>query len=151
MGLKERIERILQGGVPPPPIMDALGMKLTRHGEGWAEVEMMADERYHNLVQTVHGAIATGLADTAMGVAMAGLLKEDELFTTIELKINFIRPVIKGKLIAEGRVLHRGNRIAYAEATVTNEKGKLVAKATSTCMIFRNEASNAPRDGGLQE
>lgn len=151
MGPKERIERMFKGEVPPPSIMDALGMKLTRHGEGWAEVEMVADERYHNFTQTVHGAIATGLADTAMGIAMAGLLKDDELFTTIELKINFIRPVVSGRLIAEGKVLHRGSRIAYAEATVMNEEGKLVAKATSTCMVLKNQSSPAPRGEGLQE
>lgn len=137
MRLKEFVARMQEGQVPPPPIMEALGMRLLRYGEGWAEVELMADGRFHNLTGTVHGAIATGLADTAMGIAVAGLLNDDERFTTIELKINFLRPVVSGKLIAEGRVLYRGKRTAYAEATVTNEEGKLVAKATSTCMVFR--------------
>lgn len=140
MGLKELLEHLLRGEGPAPPIMEALGLSLTKCEGGWARVEMVADERFHNLMGIVHGAIATGLADTAMGLAVTSLLEDDESCTTVELKINFVRPVISEKLIADGKVLHRGGRTALAEATVTNEEGKLVAKATSTCLILKDEA-----------
>jgi uncharacterized protein (TIGR00369 family) len=83
---------------------------------------------------TLHGGIYCDLADAAMGYAYAATLGEAETFTTVELKINFFRPVRKGKLTAEARIVKAGSTLGYVECNVTDAKGKLVARAASTCM-----------------
>jgi uncharacterized protein (TIGR00369 family) len=87
---------------------------------------------------TLHGGILCDIADAAMGMAFASTLAHDESFTTIELKINFFRPVWKAQLKAEGIVVRRGNTIGYTECTITDEENRLVAKAASTCMALRD-------------
>ncbi len=76
------------------------------------------------------------MADAAMGMAFASTLGPEESFTTVELKINFFRPVWEARLRAEGRVVQRGRTIGYMECTVTDEENRLVAKAASTCMVL---------------
>jgi uncharacterized protein (TIGR00369 family) len=75
----------------------------------------------------------------AMGMAFASTLAPEESFTTIELKINFFRPVWEARLRAEGKVVRRGSTIGYIECEITDEGGRLVAKASSTCMALRGE------------
>jgi uncharacterized protein (TIGR00369 family) len=77
------------------------------------------------------------MADSAMGLAYASTLDENETFTTLELKINFLRPMWSGLLIAEGIVVSRGKTVGLAECSVTDEKGRLIAKASSTCLTLR--------------
>lgn len=140
MGLKEQVERMMRGEIPPPGIIKTAGLRMTKFVEGEAHVEMDVDERYHNSQGVLHGGIFTLLADTAMGLAAISTLEEGEAFTTLELKINFIRPVTKGTLLAEGKVVHRGTRTTVLEATVTNAEGKLIAVATSTGLILKDAA-----------
>jgi uncharacterized protein (TIGR00369 family) len=90
---------------------------------------------------TLHGGILCDIADAAMGIAFASTLAADESFTTLELKINFFRPVWEARLKAEGRVVRRGSSVGYIECDVTDEQGKLVAKAASTCLVLRGEAA----------
>jgi len=85
---------------------------------------------------TLHGGIMTDLADLSMGVAIGSLLKDDESFTTLELKINFLRPVYETELRAEAKVLHRGRTVALVESVLKNNEGKEVARATATQMIL---------------
>lgn len=133
---------MLRGEIPPPPAGITLGMRITHFGDGISKFEMDVDERFHNPMGTVHGGIVTGLADSAMGMAVVSTLEDNETFTTLELKTNFVRPVYKAKLTAEARLIHRGRTIAIAEATVTDHDDKLVAKCTSTCLILKTN----PRD-----
>jgi len=86
---------------------------------------------------TMHGGLPCTLADSAMGIAYACTLDDGESFTTLELKINFLRAVKSGTLTAEGVVVQRGRTIGLAECTVTDEQGRIVAKASSTCMTLR--------------
>jgi uncharacterized protein (TIGR00369 family) len=88
---------------------------------------------------TMHGGILCDIADAAMGIAFASTLGAGESFTTVELKINFLRPVRQALLRAEGRVVHRGRTIGYAECDVLDENGKLIAKSNSTCLVLRGE------------
>jgi uncharacterized protein (TIGR00369 family) len=85
------------------------------------------------------------LADSAMGLAYASTLEDGESFTTLELKINFLRPMWTGLLVAEGVVVQRGKTIGLAECSVTDENGRLIAKASSTCMTLRDPQK--PRAG----
>jgi uncharacterized protein (TIGR00369 family) len=77
------------------------------------------------------------VADAAMGIAYASTLGKDESFTTLELKINFLKPVWQAQLTAEGRVVKRGRTMGLTECDITDEKGSLVARASSTCMTLR--------------
>jgi len=88
---------------------------------------------------TLHGGILCDIADAAMGMAFASTLAPDESFTTVELKINFFRPVWKAQLRAEGKVVRRGKMIGYVECEVADEKGRMIAKASSTCLVLRGE------------
>jgi uncharacterized protein (TIGR00369 family) len=88
---------------------------------------------------TLHGGILCDVADAAMGVAYASTLGEGETFTTLEMRINFLKPVWNAKLVAVGRIVKQGRTVGMAECDVTDEKGALVARASSTCMTLRGE------------
>lgn len=88
---------------------------------------------------TLHGGVLCDIADIAMGVAYSSNLDEGESFTTLELKINFLKPVWKARLTAVGRVVKQGRTVGLVECDITDERGSLVAHATSTCMTLRGE------------
>jgi uncharacterized protein (TIGR00369 family) len=125
--------------LPPPPVSRLIGFVLKSIEPGHAIFEMEADERHHNPMGTLHGGIYCDIADAAMGYAYASTLTEGETFTTIELKINFLRAVRKATLTAEARVVKRGSTLGYVECEVKDQTGKLVAKAASTCMKLRQD------------
>ena len=135
----ENARRVQRGEAPPPPIGRLLGFVLKVIEPGRAVFEMEADERHHNPMGTLHGGIYCDLADAAMGYAYAATLGEGETFTTVELKINFLRPVRKATLTAEARVIKAGSAVGYVECDVKDQTGKLVARAASTCMKLRQD------------
>jgi uncharacterized protein (TIGR00369 family) len=140
----ELTQKLLRGEVRSPPIARLLGFVLKSIEPGHAVFEMEADERHHNPMGTLHGGIYCDLADAAMGYAYAATLGEDETFTTIELKINFLRAVRKATLTAEASVVKAGSTLAYVECDVKDPTGKLVARAASTCMKLRQDQPAAP-------
>jgi uncharacterized protein (TIGR00369 family) len=133
------IEKVYAGELPPPPVATLIGFTLTAIEPGRAVMELMADARHANPMGTVHGGILCDIADAAMGMAYASTLDEGESFTTLELKINFLKPVWAGKLVATGRVVKGGRTVGLVECHVVDEKDRLVARATSTCMTLRGE------------
>jgi uncharacterized protein (TIGR00369 family) len=135
----ELAQKLQRGEAPPPPIARLLGFVLRAIEPGRAVFEIEADERHHNPMGTLHGGVFCDLADAAMGYAYAATLAEGETFTTVELKINFFRPVRRGKLIAEARVLRAGANLGYVECDVKDGEGRLVARAASTCMKLRQD------------
>ncbi len=135
----EVMEKMVRGEVPPPPIGMLIGMRLVAVKPGEAQFELDADERHANPMGTLHGGILCDIADAAMGIAFASTLEEGETFTTLELKINFLKPVWKAKLKAVGRLVRRGKTVGLTECDVFNEEGELVARASSTCMTLRGE------------
>ena len=139
----ELAEKMIRGEVSPPPIGRLLGFVLKSIEPGRAVFEMEVDERHHNPMGTLHGGIYCDLADAAMGYAYAATLVEGETFTTVELKINFFRPVRKGKLTAEANVVRAGAHLGYVECNVKDGDGKLVARAASTCMKLRETPPTA--------
>src|SRR6516225_2283849 len=140
----EFAQKLRRGEAPPPPIGRLLGLVLKEVEPGRAVFEMEADQRHHNPLGTLHGGIFCDLADAAMGYAYAGTLGEGEAFTTVELKINFLRAVRKATLTAEARVVKAGSTVGYVECDVKDQAGKLVARAASTCLKLR-ETSPAAR------
>jgi uncharacterized protein (TIGR00369 family) len=127
-------EKLARGEVPPPPIARLLGFNLKSIAPGHAVFEMKVDERHHNPMGTLHGGVYGDLADAAMGYAYASMLGPGESFTTIELKLNFLRAVKRGTLTALAKVVKSGSTVGYIECDVKDESGKLVARAASTCM-----------------
>ena len=123
----------------PAPIGDLLGLTLTYNGIGRATVEFNASERYANPMGTLHGGVLCDLADAAMGAAYVSTLMEGESFTTVELKINFFRPVWNSKLKAEAHILHHGKTVGMIECEIFDDQRHLVAHASSTCMTLRDE------------
>jgi len=140
----EFAQKLRRGEAPPPPIGRLLGLVLKAVEPGRAVFEMEADERHHNPMGTLHGGIYCDLADAAMGYAYAATLAEGETFTTVELKINFLRAVRKATLTAEAKVVKAGSTVGYVECDVRDQTGKLVARAASTCINLR-ETSPAAR------
>src|ERR1700731_187452 len=126
--LLESAEKILRGEIPLPPIGRLLGFVLKAIEPGHAVFEMEVDECHHNPMGTLHGGVYCDLADAAMGYAYSATLGEGEAFTTIELKINFLRAVRKETLTAEARVVKAGSTLGYVEGEVKDQTGKLVAK-----------------------
>jgi uncharacterized protein (TIGR00369 family) len=138
----EHARRIVRGEAPPPPIATLLGFTVTSAEPGAAVIELAADERLANPMGTLHGGVLADIADAAMGIAYAGTLAAGETFTTLELKVNFLRPVWTTTLRARGRVVHRGRTVGLVECDVTDEQERLVARASSTCMTLRGDAAN---------
>jgi uncharacterized protein (TIGR00369 family) len=137
----ESAQKLLRGEFPAPPIGRLLGFVLKAIEPGRAVFEMEVDERYHNPMGTLHGGIYCDLADAAMGYAYAATLGEGETFTTVELKINFFRPMRSGKLTAESKVIKAGSTLGYVECDVKDQDGRLVAKAASTCIKLQEARS----------
>jgi uncharacterized protein (TIGR00369 family) len=123
------------------PVARLIGFEAKEIGDGRATVILAAGPQHANPMGTLHGGILCDIADAAMGMAFASTLAPEESFTTIELKINFFRPVRQAQLRAEGTVVQRGRTIGYVECDVTDEENRLVAKAASTCMVLRGEKS----------
>src|SRR6059058_1891279 len=139
----ELAQMMQRGEAPPPPVGRLLGFVLKTIEPGHAVFEMETDERHHNPMGTLHGGIYCDLADAAMGYAYAATLREGETFTTIELKINFLRAVRKATLTAEARIVKAGSTLGYVECEVKDQTGKLVAKAASTCIKLRQGRKEA--------
>lgn len=116
--------------------MRTIGMRVLKFDDGKATLSMKAGRKFHNPMGTLHGGIMTDLADACMGIATMTTLADGESFTTLELKMNFLRPVVEGELTASATVVHRGKAIAVTEVVVQNKAGKDVARGTATQMIL---------------
>ena len=135
----EQGQKVLRGERTPPPIARFLGFVLKSLSPGHAVFEMEVDERHHNPMGTLHGGVYCDLADAAMGYAYAATLAEGESFTTIELKINFLRAVRTAILTAEAKVVKAGASLGYVECEIKDQEDRLVAKAASTCMKLKRD------------
>ena len=142
MTMLEKLRRVRNGELTQPPVARLIGFDLTEVSEGSATVTFQADTRHTNPMGTLHGGILCDIADAAMGIAYASTLGEGESFTTLELKINFLKPVWKAKLTAEGRVVKRGRTIGLTDCNIYDEQRKLVAFCTGTCMTLRGEEAS---------
>jgi uncharacterized protein (TIGR00369 family) len=135
----DRCEAIARGDAPPPPIARLIGFDLVSVKPGEARIEFQATDAHANPMGTLHGGVLCDIADAAMGIAYASNLDDGESFTTLELKINFLKPIWKARLLAVGRVIKQGRTVGLVECDVTDDQGSLVARATSTCLTLRGE------------
>jgi uncharacterized protein (TIGR00369 family) len=132
------LKAIIDGTLPQPPIGETLGFHLVEAGEGRAVFASTLGMKHYNPIGTVHGGIAATLLDSALGCAIFSTLKKGDTWTTLELKVNYVRAMTAdtGPVRAEGRLIHRGRSVATSEGDLKDAAGKLYAHATTTCMIF---------------
>ena len=132
----DALRQVIAGEAEPPPIAKLIGFRLAELDEGRAVVEFDAEPRHWNPQGTLHGGIMCDVCDAAMGMAFASTLPGEVSFTTVELKINFLRPVFSGRLTAIGTIVKAGRTIALTECELLDDQQRLVAKASSTCMVL---------------
>jgi uncharacterized protein (TIGR00369 family) len=133
------IRMVQRGELPPPPVATLIGFTIGSIEPGRVVMEMDAGPQHANPMGTVHGGILCDLADAAMGMSYASTLDEGETFTTLELKINFLKPVWTGRLTATGRMVKDGHTVGLVECDIHDDKDRLIARASSTCMTLRGE------------
>jgi uncharacterized protein (TIGR00369 family) len=122
-----------------PAIAQLLGFRLGHVGPDVCTIEMDAGPQHANPMGTLHGGVLCDLADAAMGMALATGLADGETFTTLELKINFLKPVWTARLKAAGVLVKRGRTVSMGQCDVTDAEGSLVARATCTMMTLRGD------------
>jgi uncharacterized protein (TIGR00369 family) len=134
----EFLQAIIAGTMPNPPFSETLNFHLSEAEHGRVVFEGHPEERFYNPIGSVHGGYAATLLDSALGCAIFSTLDKGDAWTTLELKINYVRALTKntGPVRTEGRLIHRGRTVATSEGDLTDSAGKLYAHASTTCMIF---------------
>jgi uncharacterized protein (TIGR00369 family) len=136
----EYLRKIVAGALPRPPIGALMNFNITEVSEGRAVFTVEPAEYHYNPIGVVHGGLAATLLDSAMGCAVHSTLPAGGRYTTLEIKVNYIRPMTAetGRVRCEAKVIHVGGRTASAGGRVVDESGKLYAHGTTTCIIFRS-------------
>lgn len=134
------LQGLLDGRHPPPPFSRTTGIYLASVAAGRVVFTGTPSEEFLNPLGTVHGGWTSALLDSAMACAVHSTLEAGQGYTTVEMKLNFVRPVLpsSGVLTCEGTVLHRGATLATAEGRIVNAAGKLLAHGTETCIIIED-------------
>jgi uncharacterized protein (TIGR00369 family) len=128
-------------GLRTAPVAECLGFRLAEVAEGAVTFEITPAEFHYNPIGTVHGGVLATLCDSATGAAVHSTLKKGEAYTTLEIKVQFVRPltVAAGTVRCKGVVTTRGRRIATAESRVIDQSDRVYALATATCLVFNLE------------
>ena len=132
------VRAIFSGQLPEPPIMQTVEPFDCTAEPGIVVIHSVPGIRHYNPIGSVHGGYAAILLDSAMGLAVQSMLPAGAGYTTLEFKISFVKGMTKdtGVVRTEGRTLNVGRRAATAEARITDAKGRLLAHATTTCLVF---------------
>ena len=138
LGGLEFLRRIVRGELSQAPISATLNFRLVSAGPGVVVFRGTPLRAFYNPMEAVHGGFAATLLDSALACAIVSTLEPGYASTTLEIKINFVRPITDetGEVTAEGRIIHPGKRIATSEAKLLDAGGKLLAHGTTTCMIM---------------
>ena len=141
----EYLKALQSGELPPPPIAVLMGMWITEVSEGRVVFAAEPAEYHYNPLGTVHGGVMATLLDSALGCVVQSMLPAGIGYTTVELKVNYLRPITvkTGTVYCEGKIIYVGGRIATAEGRLTDAEGKLYAHGTTTCLIFRPTSPSA--------
>jgi uncharacterized protein (TIGR00369 family) len=132
------LRAMMAGELPPPPIMSTLDVTGFSADVGTASFTLTPGEFHYNPLGSVHGGVIATLLDSAAGCAVHSVLAAGEGYTSVDLTTKYLRPITTatGEVTATGSVLSRGSRTALAQARLTDARGRLLAHATSTCLIF---------------
>jgi acyl-CoA thioesterase len=121
------------------PFWELLGLELADVKKGWAKVRLPFARKLVHPLGIAHGGAIFSAADSAVAMALIGLVDRDETFTTVEMKINFLKPFDAGEMMAEAWIVHKGAKTALGDVEVRNGDGTLIAKGLATYMILRND------------
>jgi acyl-CoA thioesterase len=121
------------------PFWALLGIELVEIKKGGARVRLPVAEKHTNAIGLVHGGAIFSTADSAVGMALVGMLKRDENISTLEMKINYMKPVKGGEIIAEANIIHKGSQTAIGDVEVRDEENNLISKGLATYAIFKRE------------
>ena len=131
------LRAMLDGRYPAPPIAGSMGFLLTEVDPGRAVFEGAPTADFFNPLGTVHGGWTATILDSALGCCVHSVIKAGQGYTTVEMKVNYVRALMPGTRVrCEGKVIHAGSRIATSEARLVDDRGRLIAHATETCLIF---------------
>jgi uncharacterized protein (TIGR00369 family) len=132
------LQAIIDGKLPPAPIAKLMGFKLTAAAAGVVTFTLPIGDHLYNPIGSVHGGVAATLLDSVMGCAIHTLLPQGRAYSTLEIKINYLRPITDalGEVTAEGRVINLGRKAAFAEGKITDSAGKIYATGSTTCAIW---------------
>lgn len=122
------------------PFWSLLGMELIEIKKGWAKIRLPFTEKLANGIGVAHGGAIFSPADSAVGMALVGLLDKDENISTLEMKINYMKPLTEGEMIAEAKIIHKGTMTAIGDVAVTDGKGHLIAQGLATYAIFKKQS-----------
>jgi uncharacterized protein (TIGR00369 family) len=138
LGGLELLRAMAAGQLPPPPIMDLVDLAGMEAEEGRVTFYLDPQEFHYNPLGSVHGGVISTMLDSAAGCSVHSTLPAGVAYTSLDLNVKFLRAVTvaSGRLMCAGQVLQRGRRTALAEARMTDAAGRLVAHATSSCLIF---------------
>jgi uncharacterized protein (TIGR00369 family) len=133
----EFLQKIAAGEYANVPIGDHLGFRVASVEKGRVTLVGRPDERSYNLLRSVHGGWTAAILDTAMALSNLTLLAADQTFTTVDIRVNYLRPVTleTGDVFARGNVLQSGRRVAYCEARLEDGQGKLLAHGTGSLLV----------------
>ena len=121
------------------PFWALLGMELVDVKKGWARVRLPFSQKLLHPLGIAHGGAIFSSADSAVAMALLGLVERDEIFTTVEMKINYLRPFSEGEITAEAKITYKGKRIALGDVEVKSAQDSLIAKGLATYMIMKKE------------
>jgi len=135
----EYMRKLMAGEVSASGMAQLMNFKLTEVSEGHAVFSIEPDERHYNGLGIAHGGLAATLLDTATGCAINTMMPAGKIFTTLEMKINYVRPLRRetGEVRCEATVIHVGGQVATAEGRIVDAEGRLYAHGTATCILFR--------------
>jgi len=135
----EYMQQVMTGEVPPSGMGQLMNFSLIEVSEGHAVFTIQPDERHYNGLGIAHGGLAATLLDSATGCAINTMMPAGKIFTTLEMKVNYVRPMTRetGVVRCEANVIHAGKRTATAEGRIVDRDGKIYAHGTATCMLFR--------------
>lgn len=141
----EAFRRRLADG-PSIGVVELLGMEIDELEVGRVVFTCVADARFSNPMGTVHGGIVATLLDSALGCAAQTVLDDGSAYTTVTLEVKYLRPIAldAGRLRAEGRVVHAGRRQITAEGALTDDAGRTLATATTTCLVLGSAVATTP-------
>jgi len=120
------------------PYWALLGMEIVDVKKGWAKVRLPFEKKLLQPLGVAHGGAIFSPADSAVAMALIGLVEQDEFFATIEMKINYLIPFKEGEITAEAKIVYKGSKTALGDVEVRNSDGDLIAKALATYMIMKN-------------
>ena len=136
----EFFRQMIAGTIPPPPMVSLLGLRMVEAEKGRVVFAGTAGESFYNGLGVAHGGFAATLLDSALGCAINTMMPAGRSFTTLELKINYTRPLRRetGEVRCEAKVIHVGSRVGTAEARVVDANGKVFAHGTTTCILVES-------------